>query len=559
MAFSYGLTNPAAFKGQFEIYPDLFKFYSAYPESTTQTSAANKRRPHLYVTLNGGINWVDETSGSKNFYNANYGGNLYFNATKYHLEAWAHKSLNSSYKSYAAACGQTATQTDLLLSRQVWTFNSGIPYSTSNQYWLYLNRNQGSTNKPGRYFGTKVGGGYVYNDDPWSTAEWTSFGTQPVYDNTTVGSGFRLLKLDPEDHYGMLIFHTDSTNYYLRSYLYDTDTATHACDYTTTVWGDTTHKATTYKCLSVEYLPKIGYIFIYSYSSENGFRVKVLYTYNQSTGEKLPYDQYYLSELTSITEANGTIVSQGSCAQWCGTDKTFYFAPNASKVYWTKDGLNWNSSNTTRKTSSTKCVKLFVDGQNMVIAVDALNFVYSRDKGQTWTDKSFGSSTSSTQGVFYADNRTNDGIVLPFKCINNVGINSNNVTIGYWLNNTDGSPTASAPNFYTNDYISIDPDTRYVFYGRRDDGIQTYSNRITFYDSSKNWISTVEGNSGTWYDGWPALTVSPSNAAYARISCRLYSTGGVFPTQEQINATKFYFAKESDFKVMTEYGDIVCN
>ena len=112
-------------------------------------------------------------------------------------------------------------------------------------------------------------------------------------------------------------------------------------------------------------------------------------------------------------------------------------------------------------------------------------------------------------------------------------------------------------NFYTNDYIPIDPNTSYVFFGRSSDGLQAYSNRITFYDSNKNWISTVEGNNGTWYNGWPAIVTSPSNAAYARTSCRPLQSGNV--TQAMVDSYDWYFAKEDDFQVMTEYGDISCN
>jgi hypothetical protein len=54
MALSYGLTNPAAFmKGEgSKVTPDLFKFYTAVPTRSTESSAANKRRPVLYTSFN---------------------------------------------------------------------------------------------------------------------------------------------------------------------------------------------------------------------------------------------------------------------------------------------------------------------------------------------------------------------------------------------------------------------------------------------------------------------------------------------------------------------------
>lgn len=543
-----------------EEYPDLFKLYNAYYITTTATTASAIRRPHLFGSLNLGANWVDEcpsTSGPSNFYNVNYGGNLYWNSRKEHLEAWGHKSINSSYGAYS---GSVASP---IITNKTWSFSSVIPYNTANQISRYLERSH-STEKPNRYFCVKTGGGYAYNDDPWYTKNWTTtnFGTGfQVVDGSSGGGGFKMYKLDPEnDHYGLFMMNSDSTNKYIRTCLIDTDNLTLLHDYTTTIWGTTTRSPSDYQYYSVEYLPKVGYLIVYKYRSNVGFQVRILRTYDETTGEKLSYDQYVLDShgLISVGTSNNNMLYLGARMQYCPWSKEMYFAPNAYQVFWTKDGINWNSSTATGKSASTKCQKLFVDGQNIVVAVDELNFVYSRDKGQTWASKSYGSSISSNQGIFFTE-RSNDCIVLPYKCVNNIGINKNNVTIGYWLNDTNGNPTASVPNFYTNDYIPIDPSTSYVFFGRRSDGLQAYSNRITFYDSNKNWISTVEGNNGNWYDGWPAIATSPSNAAYARISCRLYFAGGVYPTQEQINATKFYFAKESDFKIMTNYGDLYGN
>ena len=557
MAVSYGLTNPATFLKQFEEYPDLFKFYSAYPESTTESSAANKRRPHLFTGFSG-ASWGDETEGNFQFYNMNYGGNFYFNSYNSHLEAWSHRSLSTSYNSYPASA-----KSPILPGKNKWTAGTGIPRNTSNQISRYVERSH-SISKPNRYFCIKVGGGVVYNDSPWSTPGWTTtnFGTGfQCYDDSSTGGGFRQLKINPEqDHEMIVIMHSDTTNKYIRICLVNTDNLTLIKDYTSTICGSTTWSPSTYKSMSVEYLPNIGYIFIYSYGSAGGFRVRILRTHDLSTGELLSDTDYYYNNdlVSSITDTNSTMLYLGSRAQYCYWTKELFFAPNAYIIYWTKDGLNWSVSQTTGKTSSTKCNKLFVNGTNIVMATDALNWVFSQDKGESWETLSKGTNTSSTQGIFYAD-RSNDGIVIPFKCNNNIGINENNVILGYWLNTTDGSPTVSAANFYTNDYISVDPDTSYVFYGvnKQNKNTLTRNARITWYTSNKTWIQTDEGTSFISGNYQPCIRTSPSNAAYARISCRPLPSGTV--TQASVDSYKWYFAKESDFQIMNNYGDLYGN
>lgn len=553
MALSYGLTNPAAFKKESaEEYPDLFKFYSAYPESTTQSSAANKRRPHLWTGFS--IVFGDEvTSSSVKFYSANYGGNLYWNNNKSHLEAWSHKSLSSSYGSYPFSF-LTPIKPGQITDGSYGTM---IPYSTTNQLSRYLERSQ-STANPNRYFCVKVGGGIAYNNNPWSTPNWTTtdFGTGfECYDNADTGGGFRVLKINPEkDHEMIAVMHSDTTNKYIRICLVNTDSLSLIKDYTSTICGSTTWSPSTYKSMSVEYLPNIGYVFIYSYGSAGGFRVRILRTHDLSTGELLSDTDYYYNNdlVSSITDTNATMLYLGSRAQYCPWTKELFFAPNASCIYWTKDGINWNTGTSTGKAKTDKCNKLLTDGHTIDISFGNLQWIASHNKGQSWE-----SLSKTGQGVFYPD-RSNDSLVLPFKCNNNIGINSSNITLGYWLNDTNGNPTASANNFYTNDYIPVDPNTSYVFYGISNEYKRITRNaRITWYDSNKTWISTQEGT--TWISGnyQPCIRTSPSNAAFARISCRPLPSG--IPTQEDIDDHKWYFAKESDFRVMTDYGDLYGN
>lgn len=107
----------------------------------------------------------------------------------------------------------------------------------------------------------------------------------------------------------------------------------------------------------------------------------------------------------------------------------------------------------------------------------------------------------------------NNGIISISK--NKANYIASNVTLGYWIRNSDGQPEASSANFYTNSYIPVKPDTSYVCYGRKkSDGILSNYNRIAWYDSSKTWI-----RNSTYTQGTIGIDTSPSNAAYARFHC----------------------------------------
>lgn len=532
------------------VYPDLYKFYTVYPTTSTASAVGNKRRPHLWTSLNGGRNLIDETSGNQGFYWANYGGNLYFNSDKYHLEAWGHKSQSSSYGSYSASCGTTGTKTGIKLGYQSWSTSSVIPYSTSN----FPATSISLSNTSNGYFG--VDSRAMYNSSPWSTKNWTitSFGESSSSYSVTTAHSFKSFIINYEKQNEALVVYTYSNVYILKVVLVDLKNLTQLRDFTSELFpGGSTYITTNAQYCSVDFIPGIGYIVMYQDSSQTsqGFKTRLIYTHNPTTGADYNYSQYSVQSVRTVGSSSNRFYSASGAHSWyCPWSKEFYIVPNASQVLWTKDGINWNSSGTTGKSGS--CAKFLTDGNTyMILATNITTYKYSTDKGQTW------SADISISPAGFNNVQSNDSLVLPFKCINNIGINKNNVTLGYWLNNTNGNPTASATNFYTNDYIPIDPNTSYVFFGRSSDGLQAYSNRITFYDSNKNWISTVEGNNGTWYNGWPAIVTSPSNAAYARTSCRPLQSGNV--TQAMVDSYDWYFAKEDDFQVMTEYGDISCN
>lgn len=572
--FSYGTLTPATFQSYgtpTSDYPDLFKFYTCVPTRSTESTAANQRRPVLYTSLNGGVRWCYESqNNSNNFYNANYCGNFYFNSDKYHLEAWAHRSSSSSYSSYKAVCGDTDTQTGIKVGKQnSWTTSSAVAYNTTSLPNREIFRNAYGTNSS-RYFSIRDGSSssyapqYCYNNSPWGTASWTatSFGvSSQTFSNS---QGFKQICINPEVEHEALIYYLTggSGTQYLRTYLVNLDTMTSPIDYTTEIWGTTTRLPGNYSYVSFDYLPGVGYLIIYWYNGNNSFTVRILRTFDPITHEPLQNNQYVCSDAMNFGDANSKPKNNGQRGFYCPWTKEYFYCPNAKQLWWTTDGENWTkSASDTSASATTNCQKFLTDGTSMVIATSGSAFYYSRDKGQTWIND----YTLSPNG--FNTNKSNDTIVLPFKCINNIGINTSDLVLEKTIDNTTGEVVDSPTNFYLNGFIPVDPNTSYVFYGAcktPHDNIsekqKTWYNRILYYDSSYNFISGKEGadytTTGSPNREVPCIFTSPSNAAYAKVTCNMEN---VTATQAIVDSYKWYFAKEDDFKVMTEYGDIVMN
>lgn len=553
MGLSYGLTNPAAFMKQYEIYPDLFKFYTVVPTRSTESSASTQRRPVLYTSLSGGGGWKYE-SQSGDFYYVNYGGNFYFNSENYHLEAWAHKSTSSSYGAYKAACGVTETLSGIKLSQQNWSTSSVVAYNTTNQPSREVCKSFGANSN--RYFCIKEGGGYAYNDSPWSTANWTTTSFNSSFTMNDDG-GFKHICVNPEkDHDALIYFVTNDSNKYIRICLCNLSDLAVAKDYTSTIFGSTTLKQTDYKYLSIDYSPYIGgYIIFYNKSGNTRICRRILYIRDPSTGTPYAWNDYHASGEHAFGPSGTQLVQYGSHGWYCPWTEEYFLVGSANAVFWTKDGTNWYMSpSRTSASTSTACVKFLTDGTNMIIATSGSAYYYSMDKGQTWS-----SGTALSPNGFNT-NRSTDTIVLPFRCVNNIGIDTSQVVLGQFYGG-NGNIGTLATNFRLDAYIPVDPSTNYVFYGRDADGLITHSNRISFYDSNKTFISRIDSNSqvstgaNTYF---PVIATSPSNAAYARICCRASGSSSAV-TQEMVDSYKWYFAKEDDFKVMTNYGDIVVN
>lgn len=528
------------------VYPDLYKFYFTYPTSSNQSSAGNQRRPHLWTSLNGGRTLTDETTGNQGFYWANYGGNLYFNSDKYHLEAWGHKSISSSYGSYSASCGNTETKTGIKLGYHGWSTSSVIPYNTGNLPEKLINL----SNTNNRYF--SVSSSFLYNTSPWSTKNWTitKFGESTSSLYTCASSySFKCFAFNSEKKNEALIIFSYTSYNYIKICLVDLANLTTLRDFTSDISSATLNITTTGQYMSVDFIPGIGYILMYQNSSQTsqGFQTKLIYTHNPTTGADYNYSQYSVQSARTVGSSSNRFYSVNGAHSWyCPWSKEFYIVPNASQVFWTKDGINWNASGTTGKSGA--CTKFLTDGNTyMILAYSANQYKWSKDKGQTWA-----TGSSLTPNAFYAT-QSNDSIILPFKCVNNLITSNVTYVPGYRFNTSTGEPQANSWNFYIDDYFPVTAGTSYVTYGKnKSTGVNSYWNRIDWYDSNKTWISEQEGVT----QETPAVFTAPSNAAYARVCFNIF---GAALTQSDINNYNWYFAKEDDFQVMTEYGDISCN
>lgn len=117
--------------------------------------------------------------------------------------------------------------------------------------------------------------------------------------------------------------------------------------------------------------------------------------------------------------------------------------------------------------------------------------------------------------------------------INEANYISSNVTLGYWLRNSDGQPEVSAANFYTN-MMPVKPNTSYVCFGRnKTTNIISNYNRIAWFTSDGTWI-----RNSTYTQGTVGTDTSPSNAAFARFHCNINSNT---ITQELIDNYNWVF------------------
>jgi hypothetical protein len=122
------------------------------------------------------------------------------------------------------------------------------------------------------------------------------------------------------------------------------------------------------------------------------------------------------------------------------------------------------------------------------------------------------------------------------KTANEANYIASNVTLGYWLRNSDGQPEASGQNFYTA-MMLVKPNTSYVCYGRnKNDGTLSKYNRIAWYDANGTWISNC-----TYTVDTITVATSPANAVYARFHCNPLNSGTV--TQETVDSFNWTFCE----------------
>lgn len=238
------------------------------------------------------------------------------------------------------------------------------------------------------------------------------------------------------------------------------------------------------------------------------------------------------------TKENADISADNYCS-----DRVYFV--KGKKVYYTTDGTNWNtcSGQLPANIDSNVGAAVFNTKGIITVSIDSGNkFAVSVDGGATWSTGSDSGLSTITYGTSPMNQTVRDygATIIPYYCTNNIYPNNPTFTTGYWIDNS-GNITAHASNFYLDDYIPIDPDTSYMFIGKnKTSGAMSFYNRISYYDANRDWISTT-GSSGK---GNFITVTSPSNAAYARISCN--PTGSTV-NQSTVEAYDWFFFKESDF------------
>lgn len=116
------------------------------------------------------------------------------------------------------------------------------------------------------------------------------------------------------------------------------------------------------------------------------------------------------------------------------------------------------------------------------------------------------------------------------------------ITLGWYIASNNGVVTESQTNFMLSQFIPIEGDKKYVFYGRHktSNRISSY-NRIAWYSASKTFMTTANYPK----DGIGTGT-APLNARYARLSCNLSGESaatGTPVTYEQIADYNWTFAQ----------------
>lgn len=120
--------------------------------------------------------------------------------------------------------------------------------------------------------------------------------------------------------------------------------------------------------------------------------------------------------------------------------------------------------------------------------------------------------------------------------------NPSAITLGWYVAGNNGQVLESQTNFMLSQYIPIEGNKKYVFFGRHktSNRISSY-NRIAWYSASKTYMTTADYPK----DGI-GIGTAPLNARYARLSCNLSgepAATGTPVTYEQIADYNWTFAQ----------------
>lgn len=115
-------------------------------------------------------------------------------------------------------------------------------------------------------------------------------------------------------------------------------------------------------------------------------------------------------------------------------------------------------------------------------------------------------------------------------------LNPDEIEIGYYIASSTGVLTESDYNFMTG-FMPVKPSRSYVFFGRRieDDRLSSY-NRIHWFDSNQEYISTNTYTKDTVGKG-----VAPANAYFAKCSCNESGATSRVTTQEIVDGYNWVF------------------
>ena len=231
-----------------------------------------------------------------------------------------------------------------------------------------------------------------------------------------------------------------------------------------------------------------------------------------------------------LYDNNGNVVASNTttCPDTIATSNVFLFYLGGNPAY-TGENSKFNGTVHSVKVAGKCNLVPCKNASNEVGMYDTLNGVFY--------------TAVIGSGTFTAGNEVAPTPTAPIDIVCNNGVLkftaneanyiADNVTLGYWLRNSDGQPESSPSNFYT-EMMPVKPNTSYVAFGRKKDtDVISGYNRIAWYDANGVWI-----RNSTYTQNQPGIDTSPADAAFARFHC---NPSGSTVTQELVDSYNWVF------------------